>query len=322
MRKKKEYGGYLPLELHKGAPYYAGDDVVALNSGRYAILYAVEDAGYHTLWLPFFLCPTVEETMRSAGIQVKFYHIDENFRPAAVELAAGEGILWVNYYGIMQEALLDEMVERYGEHLILDLTQSFFTKPRQEVYQVYSCRKFFGVSDGAYVIKKGIRQRALARDESSMWAGHLLQSVEYGTNKPYRLNKENENHLDETGLKGMSLLTEQILDGIDYDRVREVRKQNFLTLKKYLDKENALAVPDTCIPMSYPFMAAQSRLWEQLVERKIYVAQLWKETEQLADVTDWELALATKVCILPIDQRYDQQDMQYLAEVVLELNNQ
>ena len=32
----KEYGGYLPLELSKGRPYYTGEDVIALNAGRYA----------------------------------------------------------------------------------------------------------------------------------------------------------------------------------------------------------------------------------------------------------------------------------------------
>ena len=40
---EKEYGGYLPLELSKGRPYYTGDDVIALNAGRYAITYAIED---------------------------------------------------------------------------------------------------------------------------------------------------------------------------------------------------------------------------------------------------------------------------------------
>ena len=41
---EKEYGGYLPLELSKGRPYYTGEDVIALNAGRYAITYAIEDA--------------------------------------------------------------------------------------------------------------------------------------------------------------------------------------------------------------------------------------------------------------------------------------
>ena len=39
----REYGGYLPLELPKGQEYYRGEHVVALNSGRYAIVYALLD---------------------------------------------------------------------------------------------------------------------------------------------------------------------------------------------------------------------------------------------------------------------------------------
>ena len=48
----KEYGGYLPLELSKGRPYYTGEDVIALNAGRYAITYAIEDAGWKKIYLP------------------------------------------------------------------------------------------------------------------------------------------------------------------------------------------------------------------------------------------------------------------------------
>ena len=50
---EKEYGGYLPLELSKGRPYYTGEDVIALNAGRYAITYAIEDAGWKKIYLPY-----------------------------------------------------------------------------------------------------------------------------------------------------------------------------------------------------------------------------------------------------------------------------
>ena len=42
----KEYGGYLPIEFAQGTPYYKGEHIVALNSGRYAIAYALK----HLKW--------------------------------------------------------------------------------------------------------------------------------------------------------------------------------------------------------------------------------------------------------------------------------
>lgn len=320
MTKQKEYGGYLPLELHKGTPYYTGESVVALNSGRYAILYAVQDAGFHTMWIPFFLCPTVEETLRAAGIVVKYYHIDQNFRPMQIPMGNGEGILWVNFYGIMREELIDEIVAAYGDRLILDQTQSFFSTPRMGVYQAYSCRKFFGVSDGAYVIKEGIGKRELKQDQSSKRSLHLLTSVEYGTNYSYSISKSNENYLDSVGMRAMSQLTTQIMAGIDYERVRTERKNNFLTLRNLLGEKNHLSFCDTCIPMNYPFMAESGELRSRLIEKQIYVAQLWKETMQLREASEWERELADKICIPPIDQRYTPDDMNYIAETVLELN--
>lgn len=37
----KEYGGYLPIELPLNEELYTGSDVMALNSGRYAIIMAI-----------------------------------------------------------------------------------------------------------------------------------------------------------------------------------------------------------------------------------------------------------------------------------------
>ena len=74
----KEYGGYLPIELSSGRPFYDGKNVVSLNAGRYAIVYAIEDAGWKQIWLPYYLCNTVADSIRICLPQVKidYYHIN------------------------------------------------------------------------------------------------------------------------------------------------------------------------------------------------------------------------------------------------------
>ncbi len=75
----KEYGGYLPLELSKGRPYYTGEDVIALNAGRYAITYAIEDAGWKKIYLPYWLCDTVKDAIHVClpNVEIGYYHIDD-----------------------------------------------------------------------------------------------------------------------------------------------------------------------------------------------------------------------------------------------------
>ena len=80
---EKEYGGYLPLELSKGRPYYTGEDVIALNAGRYAITYAIEDAGWKKIYLPYWLCDTVKDAIHIClpDVEIGYYHIDDQLLP-------------------------------------------------------------------------------------------------------------------------------------------------------------------------------------------------------------------------------------------------
>ena len=59
----EEYGGYLPFEFIEGNEYYQGKDVIALNCARNAIVYAVRDAQYKKLWIPFYMCESIRQTL-------------------------------------------------------------------------------------------------------------------------------------------------------------------------------------------------------------------------------------------------------------------
>jgi len=320
----KEYGGYLPIELPKGNAYYYGDDVIALNAGRYAVVYALQDAGWRSVYLPYYICSTVEDAIRRylPDLCIQYYHIDEHFLPADVSLRENEGILWVNYFGIQPENIIDEVAQRFGDHLIIDNTQAFFTAPRELAYQVYSCRKFFGVCDGSYVIHKNISRRPLNSLFSSLYAVHLLHSLEYGTNYSYALNKENEERLNHSELSAMSPLTSAILRAVDYSDVLQTRRENMRALHQILGPYNQLPIAEAAPAMSYPFLCSKKELRQALVEHKVYVPMLWAETAENERASSWEVYLAEHLCILPIDQRYTKEDMNTIGALVLKLLNE
>ena len=90
---EKEYGGYLPLELSKGRPYYTGEDVIALNAGRYAITYAIEDAGWKKIYLPYWLCDTVKDAIHIClpDVEIGYYHIDDQIlQTGSINSGTGE----------------------------------------------------------------------------------------------------------------------------------------------------------------------------------------------------------------------------------------
>lgn len=314
----KEYGGYLPIELPKGSAYYTGNDVVALNAGRYAIAYAVQEAGWDCIHLPYYICDTVETAIRESlpDIRIQRYHVDKNLLPDSVTLLPNEGLLWVNYFGIQPDHVIDEMVERFHGQLLIDNTQSFFTRPRKEAWQVYSCRKFFGVCDGSYVIHENIHRRALPQQFSSLHAAHLLHSLEYGTNYSYALNKENEERLCHCGMGAMSPLTTTILGAVDYSDVNRRRTENMEALHQILGPHNLLPISRPMPAMSYPFLYSGEGLREKLVQNKIYVPKLWEETSCNKDASPWEVFLSEHLCTLPVDQRYSIEDMNTIGNFV------
>lgn len=318
---RKEYGGYLPLELPEGSAYYQGDDVIELNSGRYAAVYALQEGKWKRIFLPYYICSTVEDAIKKhlPGTEIQYYHIDQRLLPCDTALKDDDCILWVNYFGIQEETQIDEIIRRYKGHLIIDNTQAFFAAPRNAVWQIYSCRKFFGVSDGSYAIHRGIAKRPLKQHFSSRSSVHLLQSLEFGTDAAYTISKENEARLDDCGIGLMSPLTRAIMNSIDYPSVYKKRLANAEALHRLLGKYNLLDVPNLTSVMNYPFLCRKEGLREALVENKIYVPMLWKEALENPCSSPWEKFLSEHLCALPIDQRYSTEDMDDIGHFVIKL---
>ena len=60
---------------------------------------------------------------------------------------------------------------------------------------------------------------------------------------------------------------------------------------------------------------------KQLIKQKIYIPVLWPNVLDECAVASWEYKLASDVLPLPVDQRYDLDDMEYIAETMSALLN-
>jgi hypothetical protein len=117
---------------------------------------------------------------------------------------------------------------------------------------------------------------------------------------------------------GMSALAERILEGIDYDAVRQTRLENFRMVHGVVGERNELADvieaalgSSDFVPFSYPLLCADgAALREALIEQGIYVPHLWGGLSDRAEMTKFERHLADATVHLPIDQRYTVVDME------------
>lgn len=230
-------------------------------------------------------------------------------------------LLVVNYFSLISRKILKKYKRKFN-NLIIDNTQSFFSKPIMDCYNVYSCRKFFGVPDGSYLIKKGLKQKELAENKSSKISNFLISSIEFGTNDVYLENLENENRLNNEDIKDMSILTKKLLRNIDYKKVRKKRRKNFLYLHKKLKDYNEISVTNKRNTfMIYPFLIKDDGLRKYLIQNKIWVSQWWKYCLENENCNEFEKYLSKYLIPLPIDQRYCEQDMEYLCNLIMDYIN-
>lgn len=321
---KKEFGGYLPLELCKKQPFhnYSELSMIKCNSGLTSLFCAIKNIKPEIIYLPYFICNTVKELIKSMDINMLFYHINDQFEPIDLNIDCSFNycIILVNYFGIC-----DDIVTKYSNkytNVIIDNTQSFFSKPvfRENVYNIYSCRKFIGVPDGGYLISKKLTPISLDEDYSSDRSNFLLKQIEYGINYSYKESKINYGIIRNQRRK-MSVLTESILNSIEYDEIRKKRLSNFHYLHRKLEKYNKLVFTniDFVNPYSYPLFYKKKNLREQLINNKIYVPTLWRKNIDDELSNDIEKDYARYICHLPIDQRYDENDMKYIAEFIINI---
>ena len=119
-------------------------------------------------------------------------------------------------------------------------------------------------------------------------------------------------------IRQMSTLTQRLMQSIDYKKVAEQRRANYLQLQAVLDKSNILCLPleSDAVPMVYPYMVPVSELREKLIENKIFVARYWPNVLEWTTKEDMEFLLACQVQPLPIDQRYDKTDMTFVVRTI------
>lgn len=311
-------GGYFSLELPLVEEYHK--DALRLNTGRNCLEYILRSRGYKKVYLPFFICSVVLEPFEKLGVQYVFYHVDERLElKVNPSVKAGEALLYVNYFGLKQR-YVEHLARLYGTSLIIDNTQAFYAKPVTGIDTFYSCRKFFGVPDGAYLYTEKTLGVELEQDESYDRMSHLLRRIDQGAESGYDDFRKNDDRLSGQSVLRMSRLTHRLMRGIDYEGVACRRRANYRLLEKELGESNniVLDLEDDAVPMIYPYLASIKGVRERLIAEKVFVACYWPDVLDWVDGSSLEYCLASQMLPLPIDQRYGKETM---SGVVKELND-
>lgn len=311
----REIGGYIELDTY-GLPMLH-QDAIALNCGRNCLAYLLESRRIRKIRLPYFLCDAVTGVCRREGVAIRQYHIGTDFRPKDdLELEEDEWLYLVNFYGQLEESVLMNHVLKYGR-VIVDQAHGYYEKPIPHVDTIYTCRKWFGVSDGAFLYTDVLLERPLPQDESWSRMSFLLGRYERPASEFFREYQENNKRFDEDPIKRMSKLTMNLLHGIDYEDVRRRREENFTYLQDKLEKYNQLTLRPGLF--MYPLMVENgAAIRRKLLEEHLYISKLWPSVKAVVQPESAEYRMAENILPIPIDQRYRISDMEYLAGRIIE----
>ena len=318
-----EIGSFLELQLPKGREWYKGDkDIARLNSGRMGIWHAFRVTGCRCIWLPIYQCDSIRETFKKKGVEMRFYHQDQYFNPIDLEASDNEAVLLVNYYGIMSSSRMAELARPY-KHPIIDCAQAFFCEPIDNALMVYSCRKFVGAPDGAYVVGKGADQFIGDYPQcfSSDTAAFLLKRIEYGCEgKGYESRSLNEHRIDAEDCMMMSKLTRTLMDAENYEYNRQKRKDNFAYAHELFGRFNridpTMYMDDETIPMVYPLLVEEVSLLKRLQDAKHFQGNWWSYICDEQPEDSFEFWMSRYIIPITIDQRYGRKELEYIAKVI------
>ncbi len=307
----KEIGGYIELDRYRLPMMY--EDAVKLNCGRNALAYVIKAKNIKKIMMPKFMCDSCNKVLEEHSVHIRYFSIGIDFKPVDIKRDADEWIYIVNYYGQLSNNYLQSL----GNNVIIDNGQAYFQKPIEGVDTLYTCRKFFGVADGAILYTDKFLND-IPRDESFERMHFLHGRFERSASEFYSEYVANNDFFINEPIKKMSKLTENLMHGIDYEAVSQKRTHNYKYLAQRFKEINKLSLNIPQGAFMYPlYIDNGAEVRKQLQKIKIYIPTLWTDVYDLCQENELEYDMAKNILPLPVDQRYLIEDMEYVVSEVL-----
>lgn len=312
----EEIGCHFKFENIIGNHYHNTN--LLLSSGRNCLRYIIKERNIKQIYLPYFLCESLSDVCISENIKIFYYHIDENFMPIDIntnQLNDSTYIYLVNYYGMFDKQI-KEFILKY-KYVIVDNTHNFFDKEKYDADVIYNYRKYFGVPDGACIVSNDLLYNpSYSKGQSLEKIIEMVLRDETGEYFHYPTFLDADKHFRNEDLKYMSNFTKNYLNGINYKQVLKRRLNNYKVLALLLSKYNQMNLENKELNFMYPlFVNNGENLRRYLKENNIYSLKLWPNLNWNG-ASSKEISISDNMVLLPIDQRYAEQEMEYIFKVI------
>lgn len=323
------------------------------KSGRNAIkaICQIEDYSNKRALVPAYTCSTVIDPFLDSGWIVDYFDIQndltvdvtdflhkiESFQPSLILFHAFFGLDTLSNIRSLAKQL-----RREGIIVVEDRTQAFMAgfDTIEADYYVSSLRKFFAIPDGGVLLtKKQINENVIeaADPEITNVAFEAFEKKRQYLFEESNVTKEEFRELymhlqtlisDNSCLKQISKSSLDILKCINRDTISRNRRNNYnalhelgvMPLKAIKGKAD-----EKSAPLYYPTYAQNGNhrkmIQSELAKRGIYCPIIWPKPVPI-DTTDKNVEkIYQRILCIPVDQRYDENDMGLIVKVLQEVKN-
>lgn len=322
---------------------------VFYQSGRNAIeallLFLREQRGITKILSPDYMCETVTDAAKRAGILIENYQIDREycFVPEEIEskLQKGACLFVAHFFGRKIEGSLLTAIEKWkseGVIVIEDITMSLFSSDEKGIgfgsYTLGSIRKWLPVPDGGFLasdaeeMPEELESSCVSKYvDFSFVAQRMKRDYIQGSCVDKKLKKI---YMDYYGLSikelfsdyrlyPMSDWTKNYLQNCDVNEIVQKRMSNYDYLYQRLSEIEGITLKtkreEGYLPLGMVIQTTdRDELLKYLIENDIYCNVHWRLN--LEEASPECAFLSTTSITIPCDQRYGFAEMDYIADVM------
>jgi hypothetical protein len=316
----KPIGGFFELEnIRKREMPFLHQDAISLSSGRASLNFILKTLRPSLVYVPFYTCNALLQPIWLNNIAYEFYPINEHLEPAGgIELQDGQYLIYINYFGI-KSAAVENLISKFGNKLIVDNSQAFFEPEHRGIFSFNSARKFFGVPDGSFFYSP-VRVAETFEENENYSTNHLINRALGNFETAYKEFQDYGQTIS-CEVRKISTLAHKILKTIDYERVAEIRKRNYLYLQDQLGIYNRMDsyLDSKKVPLCYPLLPDRFMDKKKFYENGIYIPTFWEDVvERDGSRFQFEKKLSRALLPLPVDHRYNEKDLGRVSQFVKE----
>lgn len=342
----KPIGGefwFQKLIFNRNVDNFQGVNGTFLSGGQSAIKFIINSMNFtkkEYILMPSYLCPSILHSLKEDKINYEFYTVNRDLsidiKDIQRKLAAltVKAIFFIDYFGFYHKRqVLDFFNSIKGGNVILieDAVQLLYFNKKDFIgdYVFNSYRKFLPI-DGSLVLSKESKKILYHRDDYDTYMREArIKKTEYinnnsGNEEEYLklFHLAEQSYYKRKSMLGINPTSKTLLSMINENYISKKRKSNFMYLYKQLYKNSNITFLfsiddiDNIIPLAMPILIDnRNEVRKKLFKESIFCPVHWNILNEPWSKNYAESRwLSEHILSLPIDERYDENEMNRLIE--------